>query len=150
VFPPPPRALLTAGDDYWALNALARRTRAGLSRQTYNLLPKMREADAVLTPAMQHRVRESHPEVSFCALKGGFLQQAKRTREGRQERLALLTAVYGPGAEEWRPPPGAAFDDLYDAAVLAWTAARVASGDCVTLPATPEYDARGLRMEIVY
>jgi predicted RNase H-like nuclease len=150
VFPPPPRALLAAGGDYQALNAQAKQIRAGLSRQTYNILPKMREADAVMTAALQARVRESHPEVSFRTLKGEALRHAKRTREGKGERLDLLTSVFGPSAPDWRAPRGAALDDLYDAAVLAWTAGRVARGEARTLPATPEFDARGLRMEIVY
>ena len=150
VFPPPPRALLTADGDYWALNAMARGIRAGISRQTYNILAKMREADRVMTPSLQERVREAHPEVSFCALNGDCLRHAKRTAAGKQERLALLAGVFGPGVSEWRPPPGAALDDLYDAAVLAWTAGRIARGEERSLPAEPPLDARGLRMEIVY
>jgi predicted RNase H-like nuclease len=150
VFPPPPRALLTVGDDYPTLNALAKAIRAGLSRQTYNLLPKMREADAALTPALQARVRESHPEVSFCALNGDCLRWPKRKREGQAERRALLAKVFGPAVRDWLPPPGAALDDLYDAAVLAWTASRVARGEAISLPVVPEYDEGGLRMEIVY
>lgn len=150
VFPPPPRAVLEATGDYWVLNALSKRIRAGLSRQTYNILPKMREADAVMTPALQARVHESHPEVSFCALNGDCLQHAKRTREGHQERLDLLAGVFRAPAGDWRAPRGAALDDLYDAAVLAWTAGRVVRGEAQSLPAVPEVDARGLRMEIVY
>ncbi len=150
VFPPPPRALLTADGDYWALNALSRSIRAGLPKQTYNLLPKMREIDAVMTPGLQERVRESHPEVSFCALKGEHLRHAKRGREGARERLALLEGVYGELVREWRAPRGAAMDDLYDAAVLAWTASRVVRGEARTLPSEPARDGRGLRMEIVY
>jgi predicted RNase H-like nuclease len=150
VFPPPPRALLTAGDDYWTLNALARTIRAGLQRQTFNLLPRMRDLDAAMTPVLQARVRECHPEVSFCALKGAILPYAKRKLDGRADRRELLAAVYGPSVRDWRAPPGAALDDLYDAAVLAWTASRIARGEAQTLPAEPEYDERGLRMEIVY
>jgi len=47
-------------------------------------------------------------------------------------------------------PAGAARDDLYDALVLAWTATRLARGAAARLPAEPEGDGRGLRMEIVY
>jgi predicted RNase H-like nuclease len=150
VFPPPPRALLDADADYWTLNALARSIRTGLSRQTFNLLPRMRDLDAAMTPALQGRVRECHPEVSFCALKGAVLPFAKRKLDGRAERRELLAAVYGPSVRDWRAPPGAALDDLYDAAVLAWTADRIARGEAQALPAEPEYDERGLRMEIVY
>jgi predicted RNase H-like nuclease len=150
VFPPPPRALLTAEGGYPELNALAKTMRCGLQKQAYNILPKMREVDAVMTPELQCRVRESHPEVSFCALNGDCLQYSKRTREGRQERLELLTRVFGPIAAEWRLPRGAAMDDLYDAAVLTWTASRVVRDEAVSMPSEPPLDVRGLRMEIVY
>jgi predicted RNase H-like nuclease len=103
-----------------------------------------------MTPALQSRVRECHPEVSFCALNGDCLQHAKRTRDGQRQRLDLLERIYGPSVRDLRPPPGAALDDLYDAAVLAWTAARIARGEAQTLPANPPLDTRGLRMEIVY
>jgi predicted RNase H-like nuclease len=149
VFPPPPRDLLEAPHDYTGLNALAKSIRAGLSRQTFNIIPKMRELDAAITPALQRRLRESHPEVSFCALQGECLRFNKRRREGRANRRELLASVYGPSVQDWKPP-GAAMDDLYDAAVLAWTASRVARGEARSLPVVPEYDARGLRMEIVY
>ena len=150
VFPPPPRALLTAEGDYTTLNAMARQIRAGLPKQTYNILAKMREVDEAMTPELQQRIRECHPEVSFCALNGDCLRHAKRSREGQEERLELLSRVYGSKAATWRAPRGAALDDLYDAAVLAWTAARIVRGEAKALPSAPPLDARGLRMEIVY
>jgi predicted RNase H-like nuclease len=150
VFPTPPRALLTVEGDYWALNTLARSLRAGISQQTYNLLPKIREVDSVMTPELQARVRESHPEVSFCALNGDCLPDAKRTAAGQQARLHLLERVFTDPVTELRPPRGAALDDLYDALVLTWTAARIARNEARTLPSHPARDERGLRMEIVY
>jgi predicted RNase H-like nuclease len=151
VFPPPARSVLEAWPaDYWGLNALSKGIRAGISRQTFNILPKIHEADLVMTPTLQARVRECHPEVSFCALNGDCLRYAKRTREGQRERIDLLETVFGPSIRDLRPPRGAALDDLYDAAVLAWTASRIARGEASSLPAMPEADARGLRMEIVY
>jgi predicted RNase H-like nuclease len=104
-----------------------------------------------MTPEMQKRVVESHPEVCFWALGGErHVAYAKRLREGREERLRLLEGVYGASIRELRPPRGAAWDDLYDACVLAWTARRVAEGSAVHLPSRPQRDARGLRMEILY
>ena len=150
VFPAPPRALLAAEGDYRMLNVLAKSIRAGISQQTYNLLPKIREVDAAITPALQARIRESHPEVSFCALNGDCLADAKRTAPGQRTRLALLEGVFGAPVAGMRPPHGAAQDDLYDALVLAWTASRIARGEARTLPAHPDTDERGLRMEIVY
>jgi predicted RNase H-like nuclease len=151
VFPPPPRLCLTASSYVEANTSSKERFGRGLQRQTFNILPKICEADACMTSELQIRVVESHPEVSFWALAGdeplGF---AKRTAEGRAERRRLLETAFGPAVRELVPPRGAAWDDLYDACVLAWTASHVAAGTAVHLPSEPHYDARGLRMEIVY
>lgn len=150
VFPPPARALLGCCD-YASANALPRRTSGrGISRQTFNILGKIRDADGAMAPGLQQRLVESHPEVSFCALNADVhLQHAKRTAAGREERRGILSGVFADLAR-LSPPPGAGWDDLYDACVLAWTAARLATGRESRLPATPQFDARGLRMEIVY
>jgi predicted RNase H-like nuclease len=151
VFPPPARALLSMEGGYWELNAASRTIRAGISQQTYNILGKIRDADSAMAPALQTRVTESHPEVAFWALNGGQpLAHNKKRPEGRAQRLSLLESVYGEPAKKLTPPKGAGWDDLYDAAALAWTASRVAFGVERRLPEAPEVDAKGLRMEIVY
>jgi predicted RNase H-like nuclease len=151
VFPPPARALLSMEGGFWELNAASKAIRAGISQQTYNILGKIRDADRAMTPALQSRVTESHPEVTFWALNGGSpLAHNKKRPEGRAQRLALLQGVFGNSADILSPPRGAGWDDLYDAAALAWTASRVAYGVERRLPELPELDARGLRMEIVY
>jgi predicted RNase H-like nuclease len=151
VFPCPARLLLAASS-YPEANALSRSELGkGLSAQAYGIMAKIREADACMTPEMQGRVVETHPEVSFWALAGDEpLQYAKRKPEGRAERLRLLEGVYGAAVRSLVPPHGAAWDDLYDACVLAWTASHVAKGGAVHLPAEAQRDARGLLMEIVY
>lgn len=134
VFSPPTRAVL-------AQNAFR-----GVSLQCYNLFPRLREVDELMTPPLQELVRETHPELAFARLNGAPLVFPKRKAEGRAERLELLRAELGPG---WEPPrlTGAAPDDLLDAAVLALVARdfrhRVPEHE-------PQRDARGLRMEIWY
>jgi predicted RNase H-like nuclease len=151
VFPPPARALLSMDGGYAHLNAASKAIRAGISQQTYNILNKIRDADSTVTPALQSRITESHPEVTFWALNAGLpLAHNKKRPEGRAQRLTLLESVFGESAGALTPPKGAARDDLYDAAALAWTASRVAYGIASRLPETPAHDARGLRMEIVY
>jgi predicted RNase H-like nuclease len=83
-------------------------------------------------------------------LKRAHLAWNKRHRDGRADRIGLLSSVYGDEVLGLKPPRGAAWDDLYDAAVLGWTAMRVAGGAAQRLPESPQRDARGLRMEIVY
>ena len=74
------------------------------------------------TAALEARVFEAHPEVSFAALAGAPMAYAKRTWNGLMERRRLLAAA---GIEIPHQLPGcdAAADDVLDAAV-AWTAAR--------------------------
>lgn len=151
VFPAPPRFVLDV-TGYEAANSTSKsRFGRGLQRQTFNILPKIREADTSIRPAMQDRIVESHPEVCFWALGGErHLVHPKRTRQGKAERLKLLESVYGEPVLALAPPKGAARDDLHDACVLAWTAAHVVDGTAVHLPKQPQRDERGLRMEIVY
>jgi predicted RNase H-like nuclease len=83
------------------------------------------------------RVREVHPEVSFAALAGQSLDEGKKTWNGQHERTALLR---GAGIEIPRRLEAAglvATDDVLDAAVVAWTATRIARGEHRTLPADP-------------
>ena len=138
--------------DYETANSMSRALfQRGLQKQTFDILPKIREADAAMRPATQDRIVEAHPEVSFWSLAGEqHLPFAKRKPEGRASRLRLLETVFGAQIRNAEPPRGAARDDLYDACVLAWTASRVAAGSAVHLPPAAQRDERGLRMEIVY
>ena len=158
VFPVPDRRLLGAGP-YAETLVLARAlTGKGLSRQAHAILPKIAEVDAVMTPALQRRIVEVHPEVSFAAMAGPgrHLAHPKKTAAGFAERRELLEVALGvpiwdrAEARTVARPAGA--DDVLDAAAAAWSAARFARGVAGRLPdiAEPEIDTRGLRMEIVY
>ena len=152
VFPAPARCLIEAQGDFATLNELSkRRCGRGISRETCNILPKIAEVDSCMTPELQNRIVEAHPELAFWCLNGCVhLGHAKKQPEGRMQRLGLLEWLFGPSITKLTLPRGAAPDDLYDAAVLTRTASRLLSGDAVHLPAEAQYDARGLRMEIVY
>jgi predicted RNase H-like nuclease len=153
VFPSPVRAVLSAGSHAEAslISSMTHRDGKKISRQTFFLLPKIREVDDEMSPSLQARVVESHPEVCFWALnKEVPLAWSKRTPEGLADRRRLLGGVYADSIAEVTPPRGSAWDDLHDACVLAWTASRLATGKAQRLPSEPEYDGRGLRMEIVY
>src|SRR5262249_47773408 len=92
VFPPPVRAAL-AGSSYTACCQLSREACGkAISRQAHAILPKIREVDAAMNPALQTRVREAHPEVSFRVLQGHPLEHSKKAFAGRNERHAILDA----------------------------------------------------------
>ena len=151
VFPAPMRATLDA-NTYEEACILSERASGGkLSRQAFAILPKVREADLVMTPALQDRVVEVHPEVSFWALNGRrTLEFWKRKPQGAQERLRILAPAFADSIPALRSPKGSGLDDLYDACAAAWTAGRIAYGTAERLPPAPDLDSTGLRMEIVY
>lgn len=156
VFTPPVRAALRAGDYAHAL-ALNRRSSdaaLGISIECFGLFAKLREVDTTLRrqPALARRVREVHPELAFRAMAGAPAGlPPKRSPGGRAERLALLERRF-PAVREAaaRPPRGAAADDVIDAHAVCWSAARIAGGHAVCLPARPRHDTRGLPMAIWY
>jgi predicted RNase H-like nuclease len=156
VFPAPCRAALAA-TTYRRACALSRRTLGvALSREAFNILPKIRQVDALMTPALQARVREVHPEVVFALLagRGSGLPQPKRTREGERLRLSLLRRVAPRfDLDRVRGELGrarVARDDVIDAVACLVAASRIRQGKALVLPEDRvERDARGLRMEIV-
>lgn len=138
VFPPPLRHRLDATE-----------RPPGMSHQSFGILPRIREVDAAMSPALQARCVEAHPELAFAMLAGHPMRHPKRTAEGAGERRRALGLIPGrPFARLPARPAGAARDDLLDACVLAWTAARVAARESLRVPVVPLVDSRGLRMEI--
>jgi predicted RNase H-like nuclease len=161
IFTPPTRPMLKASR-YEQVRT------QGLSIQSFNILPKIREVDQLMTPQLQRIVHEAHPELAFMSLAGAPTQYNKKTQEGQEERLQALqhllrfipfpsekrTKVRGVKEELFSPATfprsQAALDDLLDAYVLAWTAHRIASGQANHVPVEPTLDEKRLRMEIWY
>jgi predicted RNase H-like nuclease len=85
VFTPPTRAALAS-----ATYEEAQSFGAGMSRQTFGILPKIREVDQLMTPEVQETVREIHPEVCFYGLTGRPMRHNKKSPEGNAERLGAL------------------------------------------------------------
>ena len=130
----------------------------GVSRQAFGILPKIREVDQLMTPALQDMVYEAHPELAFMSLAGHPMCHNKKTLAGREERLRALTRAGNISLPQLRRASVRALepftrsqvvpDDLLDAYVLLCTAWRISNAQANCLPAYPPVDARGLRMEI--
>jgi len=107
-------------------------TGRGMSAQAWGLRAKLLEADLFRRGAALSREPfvEVHPELSFAALSGAPLAASKHSPDGLAVRRALLAAV---GVILPSRVPGAAEDDLLDAAAVAWSARRIAAGTAVTL-----------------
>ena len=150
VFPAPIRSMLEARTWQDACAARFRIDGKRVSLQAYAILDKVRSVDQVMIPALQTRVVEAHPEMSFAAMeRAGALALSKRTAAGRAERLRRLGGFFPDVHEHLRRLPGAQLDDVIDAFACLWTARRVLRGEAVRIPPAPELDARGLRAEIV-
>ncbi len=135
VFPTPPRAALQARTFAEAYEIARTVTGTGISQQAFALGKKILEVHEFAE--IDERVIEMHPEVSFCALAGGPLDDSKHTREGLDRRRALLAeaGVVLPGAVRGVPDV-----DLLDAAAGAWSAARYANGAARAFP--EEHESR--------
>jgi len=158
IFPPPSRAALAAAEYEKASDINERITGRRLTKQAWNLAPKIREMDQLLrlNPRARALIRESHPELCFWALNGEQpLPQSKREADGQAARERLLAEVY-PDARIILRVARARFrssdvraHDILDALVLAVTAA-LGHNDLHSLPESPPRDAYWLPQEIVY
>jgi predicted RNase H-like nuclease len=159
VFGIPARAAVFAHPQgYAAVCALARRTSSppcAPSLQAYHIFPRIIEIDTALRgdAALARRVFEVHPELSFRTMNGAPLTWPKKEKgrlgEGAALRRALLLEQ-GYRAEflDHLPKGGARRDDFFDACAADWSAARIAAGEAIVLPAEPDLDEFGLPMRI--
>ena len=122
-----------------------------LSVVGWSVMKKIAEVNAAVAPYWQRTVFEVHPELSFYQLNEDRpLRFSKHKVAGKVERRALLEGRL-PGvnrildAQVVRATPA----HLLDATACLWTARRIASRAMNRVPEDPEWDSRGLRMEIV-
>ena len=157
VFSPPAYDALRADtyEDAQRRNRTSGPDAPGLSKQTFYLIPKMRSLAKRMTPALQQRVREVHPELAFYAMNGDAAVDASKHRdEGRAARADLLEAHGFPNvraAIDALTGSGVGADDVIDAHAACWTARRIRDGTAERCPPRAESapcNDRGLRMEI--
>jgi predicted RNase H-like nuclease len=123
VFPAPVRSTLTATswDNACALSRASAPQGKAITKQTFAILPKIREIDALLRAHMELRavVREVHPEVSFAELVGKPMTHRKSSMAGREERRTALASIF-PNlsvVEDAGCKQGLPIEDILDATV---------------------------------
>ncbi len=132
VFDAPVRSILRAKDHAVASQRSKRATGKGLSRQSFNLVPKIREVDEF---ADDPRIYEVHPEVSFRLASGQRLPR-KKSWGGVTARQAVLHDA-GIVLPDEGPHVAVGVDDVLDAAIVAWSARRIARGKARSFPEVP-------------
>lgn len=149
------RPLLNHVDSYAAANALGYQLGAGVSRQLFSLLPKIRDVDGFVRSTGNTQVwfSESHPELIFHRLANGAPLAPKKSMDGHKQRYHLLLNEGFTEIDRWRSQlrgSGAKLDDLLDACACAIAALDAANGIERKVPSDAQIDAEGLRMEIWY
>jgi predicted RNase H-like nuclease len=123
-----------------------------LSKQSFGLFPKIKEIDALISPILQLKVHEVHPEVAFFEMNGrASLHFNKKTKDGEAERQSLLQRHGFPNFDlsvPLYPRKRVARDDIIDACACAWSARRIQLGQERNYPAKDVLNSRGLYMRI--
>lgn len=158
VFNAPCRQALVESDHPAASSVNRKYLGKGLSRQTFNIMPKIFEVDRFLeqNPEWKERLWESHPEYCFSLLNNGVpIAENKRTPAGALVRLELLTVIE-PRApmilksfQKLYPGLSRKTDDLLDALVLAVIGRIGLEGQTISLPEPAPRDPCGIPMRIM-
>jgi predicted RNase H-like nuclease len=117
---------------------------------TIALLPRYRQVAAEITPYRQRTVYEVHSDMCFYQMNDEQpVVSTKNSEQGSADRRDLLTRSL-PGVDRILEAEvaGASMSHLIDAAAFLWTSRRIFLHAAVRIPADPEWDETGLRMEI--
>ena len=147
VFSAPCRSAVYAKDYSEALQCSRTSSPAqiGLSKQSYNIAPKIREIDIFLrsNPKKQAILMETHPELSFWEMNGQHALPSKHSAEGKVLRKQLLT-------DQNLYVEGIATKDQIDALACLWTAIRHTKKESQSIPSNPPRDRHNLTMQITW
>lgn len=158
VFVAPCRSAIYADSYEKASEINAQKTGRKLSKQVWGIIPNIRQVDQLLLADMtaRSRIREIHPELCFWALNDGKpMKYSKSKKEEKEktflERMEVLLSVYPYTQDivDCALRKYVAKDDILDALVAAVTASKERQR-LSSIPKTPEVDAKGLPMEMVY
>ncbi len=180
IFPVPCREAVYAETYEQACEVNERFTGKRISKQAWNILPKIRDVDGFLIniinspgsgrkaggAAIRDLIWEVGPEICFQAFAGWPMNYSKKKEEGFLERKEVLKKIE-PLADETFV--GEAFvdelietalsryrrkdvarDDILDALVAAFTAKIGQGYGFEYVPVEPEKDAEGIRIQLVY
>ena len=150
IFNAPIRDVLKA-KSYNEANSISKSKGLGISKQSWNLVPKINELDQILQIKIRPQIYESHPELCFQTMNGGVLKFSKKEKLGIKERKNILIKN---GLDRkfldnsLKKNKNFQPDDFLDACALSWTAMRIINKQNLNLPEDPERDELGIIMQM--
>lgn len=151
VFNAPSRLVLSAGN-YEEANKINKTKGMGLSKQSWNLVKKIKEVDDYIKNSEETIIFESHPEIIFQTMKEDKITTKKKNIEGIIERRNLLEkkGLNKAFIKENLEARDNFYkkDDFIDACSLFWSASRVALNKEIRIPDKIFTDADGIIMQI--
>lgn len=158
IFPVPCREAVYAETYEKACEVNKSLTGKRISKQAWNIVPKIRDVDSFLVKNKNYRekVREIGPELCFQSFAGFPMKYSKKKVEGFLERKDALNNVctftdeiieYVLSTYRRRD---IAKDDILDALAAALTAKIGSRYGFTYIPQKPETDSEGLKIQIAY
>ena len=125
----------------------------GLSRQSYSLVPMIKEVNEFVLKYPHVNIHESFPELIFAQLKGQGCEFSKHTPLGFSERYNLIIHHF-PWIEKDFNTSLNAFNeslrrDVIDAVVLACAAFHIDHHGYQTIPGKPHRNCQGIEMKMM-
>lgn len=158
IFPVPCREAIYAKTYKEACDVNERLTGKRISKQAWNIVPKIRDVDRFLVENknLREKVREVGPEICFQTFEGFPMKYPKKKVEGFLERKEALgnvctftDEVVESALSNYRRKD-LAKDDILDALAAALTAKMGSIYGFTYVPDEPETDSKGLKIQMVY
>ena len=159
IFSPPCRAAVFAQTYESAKEINIKLTGKSISIQAWNICQKIREMDEFLieNKSVISKIHEAHPEICFASLNNGKpLISKKKTKEGQQERLALLKQYFPKSMEIFDfyqsnfLKKDVKIDDILDALCLSITGYLGNKIGFSYLKTKPNLDAHKIPMNMIF
>ena len=151
IFNAPSRLVLEA-KNYEEANKINKNKGMGLSKQSWNLVKKIKEVDEFIRNSNKTIIFESHPEIIFQAMKRDKVSTKKKNDEGIIERTNLLEKNgFNKVFLEKNLSAKDSFykkDDFIDACSLFWSANRAIAKTEIKIPNDMVLDSEGIIMQI--
>ncbi len=158
IFPVPCREAIYAETYEKACEVNEKLTGKRISKQAWNIVPKIRDVDSFLVEnkVLREKIREVGPEICFQFFAGFPMEFSKKKVKGFLERKAVLGNVckYVDEIIEYALSKyrrkDLEKDDILDALAAAFIAKLGSEYGFVYVPNEPETDIKGLKIQMVY